>query len=276
MIMIGSLIGSIIGFKFGGFFGMLFGAFIGAKAEVWIGENLLGKPSRQAQVQQAYFQALFTSIGKLAKVDGIVTADEIRKCEMIMQKMQLSSEQRKLAINYFNQGKQDGFDIAPTIDMFYRTSGRSYSIKQMFIEMLLEVASAENRINLAEWKLLLTICEHLRFPQQLFVTLVKMRGFNVHSQYSSSGSSSSQKQYQQWDQWKPPTQQHQTNSYEVLGVSQTDSKAVIRRAYKKLMSSHHPDKLIAKGLPPEMIEIAKNKTQDIQAAWEDVKQRRGF
>ena len=81
-----------------------------------------------------------------------------------------------------------------------------------------------------------------------------------------------QRQYQQW---QPPTQ-HKTNSYEVLGVNQSDSKQVIRRAYKKLMGSHHPDKLIAKGLPPEMIEIAKKKTQNIQAAWEDVKSRRGF
>jgi DnaJ like chaperone protein len=34
------------------------------------------------------------------------------------------------------------------------------------------------------------------------------------------------------------------------------------------MSQHHPDKLMAKGLPPEMMESAKQKTQEIQAAYD--------
>lgn len=269
--MIGSLIGSIIGFKFGGIFGLFMGVYIGSMAETWISENIFGKPTRQAQIQQAYFEALFISIGKLAKIDGVVTASEIKKCEIVMRRMNLSTRQRKLAIQLFNQGKHDNFDVMPIIANFARKSGRTYSVKQMFLEMLLEVASAQGRINLHEWKLLLRISEQLGFPQQLFIALVRMRGFNVHSQYSSSGSRSNSSR-QQWQ----PSRQHKTDSYDVLGVSKTDSKQVIRRAYKKLMGSHHPDKLIAKGLPPEMVEIAKKKTQNIQAAWEDIKDLRGF
>ncbi|MCF6287979.1 MAG: co-chaperone DjlA [Proteobacteria bacterium] len=268
MISIGSLIGAALGFKAGSFFGLIVGAFIGSAVETWIAENIFGKPSRQTQTQHAYFEALFISIGKLAKIDGIVTKDEIQKCENVMQRMQLSQEQRKLAISLFDRGKQDNFDIQPTILNFARKSGRSYTVRQMFLEMLLEVASAGGRINLAEWQLLLNICQQLGFPQQLFVALARMRGFNVGNQYQSHSGRQSQ-------QWRPPSQQ-KTNSYEMLGVSASDSKPVIRRAYKKLMSSHHPDKLIAKGLPPEMIEIAKKQTQNIQAAWEDVKQMRGF
>jgi len=106
-----------------------------------------------------------------------------------------------------------------------------------------------------------------------------MRGFNIQEESSRSQSGSYRKQTNQGNQrrqqWQPP-KQHKVNAYEVLGVSSTDSKTDIRRAYKKLMSSHHPDKLIAKGLPPEMVEIAKKKTQTIQAAWEEVKELRGF
>ena len=268
--MIGGLIGAIIGFVKGGIFGMLFGGFVGSWVHTWVAENLLGKPSKQTQIQHAYFEALFTTMGKLAKVDGIVTASEIHKCELIIQKMRLNTEQRNLAIKFFNRGKLTNFDVRPCIDKFYRTTGRSYSIKQMFMEMLLDMASAENKINLAEWQLLLNVCEYLRFPQQLFVALVRMRGFNVHGQYNNTGSSQGSHR-----QWTPPRQQ-KTNSYQVLGVAETDSKKHIRRAYKKLMSSHHPDKLIAKGLPPEMIEVAKTKTQNIQAAWENIKNSRGF
>ncbi|VAW38699.1 DnaJ-like protein DjlA [hydrothermal vent metagenome] len=268
--MIGLLVGAALGFAKGGPVGMIFGAVVGSWVATWISENILGNPSQKVRVQQAYFQALFTAIGKLAKVDGIVTNDEIRKCEIIMQKMHLDAQQRKLAIKYFNQGKAAGFNIEPVIDMFYRSSGRSYSIKQMFVEMLLEVASAGNKINIEEWDLLLAICKRLRFPRQFLITLARMRGFNIHGNFSYSGSSQHNS-----NQWRPPTQQ-KVNSYQVLGVSKSDSKAVIRKAYKKLMSSHHPDKLIAKGLPPEMVEIAKTKTQNIQAAWEDVKNMRGF
>ena len=147
----------------------------------------------------------------------------------------------------------------------------------MFLEMLIEVATAEGRINQAEWNFLDNVCKRIRFPQPLLIALVKMRGFNVQGEYNRSGSQSysHQRNQQRQQKWTPPMQ-HKVNSYEVLGVSSTDSKADIRRAYKRLMSSHHPDKLIAKGLPPEMIEIAKKKTQDIQAAWEDVKTLRGF
>ncbi|CQR23519.1 Dna-J like membrane chaperone protein [Yersinia enterocolitica] len=51
---------------------------------------------------------------------------------------------------------------------------------------------------------------------------------------------------------------------------------VIKRAYRKLMGEHHPDKLVAKGLPPEMMEMAKQKAQEIQAAYDLIKREKGF
>ena len=274
MLSIGLLLGAIIGFKTGGLWGMLFGSVIGSMAQNWVAENIFGLPSKTARVQQHYFRALFLAIGKLAKIDGIITQDEIRKCENIMHRMQLSSEQRQQAIKYFNQGKKSAFELMPEIENFKRQLGHSFSVKQMFVEMLLEVASANNQINNAEWNLLRQICEQLGFPQQLLLALVNMRGFDVYGQRQSSSHSQNQQQRERYQQ--APSSYSQVDSYVVLGVKKSDSKIVIRKAYKKLMSQHHPDKLIAKGLPPEMIEIAKTKTQNIQAAWEDIKQRRGF
>ncbi|WP_000441680.1 DnaJ domain-containing protein, partial [Salmonella enterica] len=62
----------------------------------------------------------------------------------------------------------------------------------------------------------------------------------------------------------------------VLGVKTTDDATTIKRAYRKLMSEHHPDKLVAKGLPPEMMEMAKQKAQEIQKAYELIKEQKGF
>ncbi len=276
MLSIGLLLGAIIGFKTGGLWGLIFGSVVGSIAQTWIAENVLGLPSKTQRIQQSYFKALFLSIGKLAKIDGIVTKDEIRKCENVMRKMNLNTQQRQQAIKYFNQGKRTGFDLFPVIQQFARVLGYSFSVKQMFMEMLLEVASANNKINKAEWDLLIRVCEHLNFPQQLFIAIVKMRGFDIYGHRYESSSQQRQHQYQRQHYQQPQSRSSGVNSYVILGVKETDSKMVIRKAYKKLMSQHHPDKLIAKGLPPEMIEIAKTKTQNIQAAWEDIKQQRGF
>jgi DnaJ like chaperone protein len=62
----------------------------------------------------------------------------------------------------------------------------------------------------------------------------------------------------------------------VLGVNSTDDSVTIKRAYRKLMGEHHPDKLVAKGLPPEMMEMAKQKAQEIQAAYDLIKREKGF
>ncbi len=59
--------------------------------------------------------------------------------------------------------------------------------------------------------------------------------------------------------------------YSILGVSKNTSKSDIKKAYRKLMSQHHPDKLVSQGLPEHLMEIAKRKSQDIQAAYEYLK-----
>ena len=59
-------------------------------------------------------------------------------------------------------------------------------------------------------------------------------------------------------------------------MSPDASDAEVKRAYRKMMSQHHPDKLAAKGLPDDMIDVAKEKTQEIQSAWDLIKSKRGI
>jgi DnaJ like chaperone protein len=63
-------------------------------------------------------------------------------------------------------------------------------------------------------------------------------------------------------------------AYGVLGVTENATDAELKKAYRRLMSQHHPDKLVAKGLPEEMMRIAKEKTQEIQTAYDKVKKSR--
>ena len=65
-------------------------------------------------------------------------------------------------------------------------------------------------------------------------------------------------------------------AYEVLGVPRTAGDAEVKRAYRRQMSQNHPDKLVARGLPGSLLEVAKQKTQSIQAAWERIRESRGL
>ena len=60
------------------------------------------------------------------------------------------------------------------------------------------------------------------------------------------------------------------------GISEQASPAEIKKAYRKQMSQHHPDKLLAKGLPEEMIKIATEKTQNIKAAYDRICAAKGI
>ena len=63
-------------------------------------------------------------------------------------------------------------------------------------------------------------------------------------------------------------------AYEILGVDAGASDAEVKKAYRRLMNQHHPDKLVSKGLPEEMIRLATEKTQEIKQAYELVKKNR--
>ena len=272
MMGLGGIIGGIFGYKLGNIAGMILGFFVGHQIERFItsDSSSMGRSGgHKKAVQDSFFEALFLNMGKIAKADGVVTPQEIQRAEAIFNHMRLTPHLRKRAIHLFNKGKEAGFDVKPALRAFSRLSSRSMSLRQIFLEMLLDVAEADGTINGAEWHIIDEACDILRYPKQLLIAMMKMRGFRQqHSGQQSSGQSSSH-QYRRPSNSAP-------DPFTVLGVDRNDSKATIRRAYKKLMSQHHPDKLIAKGLPPEMVKVAEEKAKKIQVAWEEVKQIRGF
>jgi DnaJ like chaperone protein len=266
----GIIIGGILGFKFGSYPGMLLGAWIGH----WLERQLTGKSnvSQQKEIQESFFNALFLTMGKLAKVDGKVSSSEIERTEGIMRHMNLTGELRQRAISLFNQGKEDGFDIDPALRQFGQFARRSLSLKQIFLEMLVDVAEADGEISAAEQTLIERTCQLIGYPVQLLIAMMKMRGFAATGGgYQHQSHSSHQQQSR-----RSVNRQSPFNPYQVLGVEQNDDKATIRKAYKRLMSQHHPDKLVSKGLPPEMMKVAEEKAKQIQLSWEKVKDLKGW
>jgi DnaJ like chaperone protein len=265
----GLIIGSIIGFKLGGWLGMLICGWLGYAAE----QKITGQPMNQGKkiTQQRFFNALFLTMGKLAKTDGRVSTSEIKRTEGIMQHMQLTAEMRQQAIDLFNQGKQTGYNIDQALRQFGQSARRSLSLKQIFLEMLIDVAEADGRISQAEYDLLSRVSQLIGYPVPLLQAMLKMRSSRTTGGYQHQGQQQRQRRQRSATQNTAPF-----NPYQVLGVSQDDSKPVIRRAYKKLMSQHHPDKLVSKGLPPEMMKVAEEKAKQVQLAWERVKELKGW
>lgn len=274
----GIIIGSILGFKFGGWFGMLLGAWIGFSIEQRLAGPVRGDSKKQTQ--ESFFNALFLTMGKIAKIDGQVSTSEIGRAEGIMRHMNLNHEMRQKAIDLFSQGKSVNFNIDQALLDFGKKAKRSLSLKQIFLEMLIDMAEADGMISRPEQELLERVCQLIGYPPQMLIAMMKMRGFastggyKRHQNDSWQGSSNRSRQGSQ--RRTNSNRSAPFNPYQVLGVGQNDNKATIRKAYKRLMSQHHPDKLIAKGLPPEMMKVAEEKAKQVQLAWEKVKELKGW
>lgn len=267
---LGKLIGGLLGFLLTrGPIGALLGAFFGhqfdKKAE---SQRERRDPDAQQKIQAVFFTTSFSIMGHIAKADGRVSEQEIAHAENVMARLGLDPNSRKMAIEQFKLGKATGFDFDGVMGQFKRVVGRQRNLLQMFLEIQISMAMADGQLAQAEHNILRQIGQKLGFPAFIIDQLIKAvqaaQGFNQYSRQQSSGS--------QTGYGQPSLEQ----AYQVLGVSASDDKAAVKKAYKRLMSQHHPDKLVSKGLPESMIKIATEKTQEIKSAYELIEKHRNW
>jgi DnaJ like chaperone protein len=190
-------------------------------------------------------------MGHVAKADGQVSAREISAARNIMAQMQLSGTQREAAIKLFDQGKAADFPLEAVLHQFKKECHRRRNLIQMFVEIQISTAMADGKVDASEKQIIYTIGDILGFSRSNIEHL-----FNIAGSASASVSDSLSL----------------TQAYEILGISKGSSEAEIKKAYRRLMSQHHPDKLVAKGLPDEMIALATEKTQEIRKAYDLIKE----
>jgi len=272
---LGKVIGGAFGFLLGGPLGAIFGAAVGHHFDRGLGEvGQLGvdfQPGARQRVQMAFFTATFSVMGHIAKADGRVTEAEIELARRVMDRMDLPDEMRKTAVRLFTEGKQSNFLLDDVLDQFRVECHRRYSLLRMFIEIQLEGALADGALNHAEERLLLQICDRLRFSRFDFHA-IKMA---LEAQMRVASRSWRQDEGRRQDRVarQGPSLE---DAYAALGVKPSASNAEIKRAYRRMMSQHHPDKLVANGLPEEMVKLANEKTQQIRKAYEIVRQARNL
>lgn len=256
---LGKIIGAATGFFRGGLFGSFIGLVAGHLIDELVNKKITSKGLGSAQARELFFRATFRFMGRLAKADGRVSEHEISVAEQVMAQMGLHGEQRNQAISFFTEGKSPSGDLDTDLRQLRKVFAQNPDLSQAFFEIQLSVAYADGKLSVQESKLFDETCQILGVNKLQFKILQRRVWAAMQSQRGQRGQS---------------IQAELRNAYAVLGVNEDVSDTDLKKAYRRLMSQHHPDKLISKGLPEEMMTLAKEKTQQIQSAYDQVSKSR--
>lgn len=265
----GKLVGGAFGFMLGGPLGAVLGAALGHnfdKGLKGIAGNLGFDAGDQERVQAAFFTATFSVMGAVAKADGKVSKDEIRMAQVVMAEMHLDADTRAAAINLFNEGKSHDFPLDAVLAQFRSECHGRTTLIRLFMEVQFQAAFADGEFDLAEANLLRHIATRVGFSEREFQQLeLRMR---AEQSFRGGGRGAG---HAGPDTGKPSLQA----AYGILGIDADASDAEVKKAYRRLLSQHHPDKLVSKGLPEEMMKLATQKTHQIRQAYERIREARG-
>ncbi len=265
--MLGKIIGGVFGYLIThNIWGILIGVFLGHQFDKGLSRSGGGfsagwRVVNQARAQQAFFETTFSVMGHLAKADGRVSEEEIALARQVMARMGLPEAARREAVRLFGQGKAADFDLDAALTNFRSVTLGQRNLLQMFLEIQFFAAYADGAMDPDERRVLLHVCELLGFSEVDFERLDAMIQAEMHG-FQGGGA-----------QRQGPSL---ADAYAILGISEDASDSEVKKAYRRLMSQHHPDKLVAKGLPEEMMKLAQEKTHEIRSAYERIKEARGF
>ncbi len=277
----GKVLGTLFGFMVARIPGAILGFIVGHMFDKGYSQDFsqMGGFARfftsqdKIQQQAVFFHALFSVLGHIAKADGQVKPSEIQMATQLMDQMGLSGDMRREAQQAFRDGKASDFPLKHVLKELRDSCFDRRDILQVYLEIVIQAAYVDGRLDPAEQKVLETVAMHLGFKQRELLYLMSV--FEAEVRFRQRGNS----QYQQRGRQQGPAynaEQSLDDAYKILGASRSDDDSSLKKRYRKLMSEHHPDKLMPKGLPKEAMELAKGKAQDIQAAYELIKEKRGM
>ena len=260
------------------FFGLIIGRLPGAVTGAIIGfilDNLRHSQRKRAIPEAGGFVGpLFTLLGAVAKSDGRVSEAEIAVAERLMTRMGLHPAQRQQAVASFNRGKQPEFDVTSTIDELRRWVGVRRDHAFPVLDVVIETVLAEGRPSPEKMAILRQLAFALRVSDMELMALLAMKGYAWNAGGNARGRSGS------WGPgsgsgYVPPQRNTQgPDPYTVLGIDRNADERAVKRAYRKLISEHHPDRL--GDLPEDMRRQAESRASEINAAYDRIKEMRGF
>ena len=231
----GSLLGGVIGFSLGGPFGALLGSFLGGKISNISSSNTFGS---QQNAQQIFALSLIILSAKLSKADGRVSKEELIA---VKEKLQIPDSEIDQVAKIFNKAKDESTGYEPYAKQISEIFKDNQNVLEEVINILFYIAEADGHVSNEEQSMIANIAFIFGLSQNQYESIKETR-------------KSSDK----------------LNPYIVLESQSTDDLKSIRKKYIKLSKEHHPDLLISKGVPIEVINESKNKMRAINAAWDQI------
>jgi DnaJ like chaperone protein len=252
----GKSLGGLIGAVIAGPVGSLVGILVGHQLD----QSSSGIRRRSVrEISQLFFEVTFEVMGQVAKVDGRVSEDEVRVARRIMQGLRLTDEQVQTAIAHFTRGKGADYPLHGRLSALAGDIGARSDLARAFVPIQMQAAVGAGHVGTEKRQLLWRVASALGVTRaELAHIEAFVRGFERGAVSQASAAESV------------------AAAYRVLGVPESASDSEVKTAYRRLMNQHHPDKLVARGLPESMIGVAEQKTQEVRAAYERIKTQRGF
>jgi DnaJ like chaperone protein len=247
------VVGAVVGFLIGRLPGLL----LGAAAGYFIGRRF--RLGGLQVVQSQLIDSTFSVMGAIAKADRVVSPEEIRTAEAVFDQLHLAGAQREAAKAAFNRGKAPDFDLDAAVDGFARIGRGRGPLLQLFLQIQCTAVAADGNVHPAEHQMLLRVARRLGLTERDVAQLEALL------RTASAGRSTA---------GAPPPQKRLDDAYAALGLTPGATEAEIKRAYRRLMSQNHPDKLAARDLPESMREIAEERSREINTAYDVIKAAR--
>ena len=231
----GSLIGGVVGFSFAGPIGALIGSMIGGRIS---STRRSGFQRNFAPPQQVFAISLIILTAKLAKADGYVSKEELIA---IKDKLKIPEHEIDQVGKIFDKAKEDSLGYEPYAQQIAQIYRNSPAVLDEVINILFYIAEADSNVSDSEIAMIRSIAEIFGLSESQFEGIKESR-------------KSSDK----------------LNPYVVLGCDPNDNFAAIRKKYLLLSKEHHPDLLMNKGVPQEVIEESKKKMRAINSAFDQI------
>ena len=231
----GSLIGGMIGLSLGGPIGMLLGSILGGKisrARARGGFRDIG------QSQRIFALSLIILSAKLSKADGQVSREELIA---VKDKLKIPENELDEVGKVFNKAKQESTGYEPYAQQIAQFYKGNLNVLEEVINVLFYIAESDGHVSDEEEKMIENIAYIFGLTQAQYLSIKESR-------------KTSDKQ----------------NPYMVLESSPNDNLQTIRKRYLKLSKEHHPDLLLSKGVPNEVIEESKKTMRSINSAWDQI------
>lgn len=276
----GKMVGGAFGFMVGGPLGAMFGAAVGhnfdRQTSAGHGHYGQGRHGSDAEVEQRFLTALFAGLGAVAKADGAVSAAELEAARAVISHLRLDGLRREQAMRAFNDGKHADYPLDATLDAFAEVLPQRPELLRAFLEIQLATAWAIGEPHPRARERVSAMAARLGVGRGQLEALelmirVQRGGFGGPGQGRQQHSGG----YQHRQPTRPATPPIDED-YRTLGLARSATNAEITRAYRRLLSRHHPDKLAAQGLDEAGMKHATERTHAIRSAYERIRSARGF